>query len=37
LLAAFGRQTETVADVAVMAAHVFTLLDREVRIQMCHP
>jgi hypothetical protein len=31
LLAVFRRRRETVADVAVMAAHAFAALDREVR------
>jgi hypothetical protein len=33
LVAVFRRRTETVADVAVKAAHAFTLLDREARGQ----
>jgi len=29
LLAVFRRRTETVADIAVTAAHAFTVLDRD--------
>jgi hypothetical protein len=33
LLVVFHRRTEMVADVAVMAAHTFAVLDREMRTQ----